>query len=629
MKNYTNRIRQIILSLLLISLNIAADAQLPVANVDTFAVKNYQEKLFIRTDRDIYITGEEILLKIYKMSALTGKSSDMSKVVYLELLDSLNNPVTQIKIPVIGTSGSTSFRISDTLNSGNYLIRAYTRWMLNYSEDLFFYKTITVINPFKNIDNLPVSAGSRPGETNMFFNEANQVERTSVTNEKVNHINIKVEPDKNEYLTRDKVRLNISASSLTGDMTGVDMSVSVVKSFLLNKGKLNIINGFETDAGTNPFQTDSIRKVNDSQTVSYLNDRTARNRVRLSMGLLPSYMPEIEGQLISGVIKNKTTDVPVKNTDISLSFVGKTAKCQFVKTNDKGEFYFVVKDQYGMSEFVIQSMLPEITDYYVEVNLPFCNTFNSTKPGVFSLDSNKIASINKAIISMQINNIYEQARREKQSGQNFTGRGDFYGKADKSVKLSDFIELTNIREIVKEILPDLMVIKRNRKNSFKIVNSYPFQPFENQALILVDGVPVFDIEGLLNVPAKSMERVDIINTRYFFSDNVFDGIVSFVTKKGDLSVLEYDNSVYRQIFDGYKQKNDFYSPDYSSDHLKESRIPDFRNTLYWNPDLKFTPGNNTSVEFFTSDEAGIYTIIVEGRTEKGETGFYSTQLLVR
>jgi hypothetical protein len=629
MKNYTNRIRQIILSLLLISLNIAADAQLPVANVDTFAVKNYQEKLFIRTDRDIYITGEEILLKIYKMSALTGKSSDMSKVVYLELLDSLNNPVTQIKIPVIGTSGSTSFRISDTLNSGNYLIRAYTRWMLNYSEDLFFYKTITVINPFKNIDNLPVSAGSRPGETNMFFNEVNQVERTSVTNEKVNHINIKVEPDKNEYLTRDKVRLNISASSLTGGMTGVDMSVSVVKSFLLNKGKLNIINGFETDAGTNPFQTDSIRKVNDSQTVSYLNDRTARNRVRLSMGLLPSYMPEIEGQLISGVIKNKTTDVPVKNTDISLSFVGKTAKCQFVKTNDKGEFYFVVKDQYGMSEFVIQSMLPEITDYYVEVNLPFCNTFNSTKPGVFSLDSNKIASINKAIISMQINNIYEQARREKQSGQNFTGRSDFYGKADKSVKLSDFIELTNIREIVKEILPDLMVIKRNRKNSFKIVNSYPFQPFENQALILVDGVPVFDVEGLLNVPAKSMERVDIINTRYFFSDNVFDGIVSFVTKKGDLSVLEYDNSVYRQIFDGYKQKNDFYSPDYSSDHLKESRIPDFRNTLYWNPDLKFTPGNNTSVEFFTSDEAGIYTIIVEGRTEKGESGFYSTQLLVR
>lgn len=230
---------------------------------------------------------------------------------------------------------------------------------------------------------------------------------------------------------------------------------------------------------------------------------------------------------------------------------------------------------------------------------------------------------------MQINNIYEQARREKQSGQNFTGRGDFYGKADKSVKLSDFIELTNIREIVKEILPDLMVIKRNRKNSFKIVNSYPFQPFENQALILVDGVPVYDIEGLLNVPAKSMERVDIINTRYFFSDNVFDGIVSFVTKKGDLSVLEYDNSVYRQIFDGYKQKNDFYSPDYSSDYLKASRIPDFRNTLYWNPDLKFTPGNNASVEFFTSDEAGIYTIIVEGRTEKGQTGFYSTQLLVR
>jgi len=30
----------------------------------------------------------------------------------------------------------------------------------------------------------------------------------------------------------------------------------------------------------------------------------------------------------------------------------------------------------------------------------------------------------------------------------------------------------------------------------------------------------------------------------------------------------------------------FISPDYSTTALKKSRIPDFRNTLYWNPSVK-------------------------------------------
>ena len=562
------------------------------------------------------------------MDAPTGIPSDVSKVVYCELLDSSNNPVSQIKIPVNGTSGSIGFRLSDTLSSGNYLIRAYTKWMLNYSEDLFFYKSITIINPFKNIDYLPIPHESPDKGTTLIFHGENKTGTAGNDNSYGNYITIKAETDKIEYRTRAKVKLLISVSGVKGDPVGADMSVSVVKTSLLNMGRLNLPDEFESLSGKNFVGTDTNPAINNNQPVSYLNDRNARNQVRLSMGLLPAYMPEIEGQLISGVIKNRTTDESLKNADISLSFVGKTARCQFVKTNNRGEFNFIVKGQYGLSELVIQPLLRDITDYYIELTQPYCNTFNDVKPGQFSLDSSKIESINKAIISMQINNIYEPVRQSKQVPRIIAGRGDFYGKPDKSVKTSDFIELTNIREIVKEILPDLMVIKRNKKFTFKIINSYPFQPFENQALVLVDGVPVYDIENLLNVPARQIERVDIINARYFFSDNIFDGIVSFITKKGDMSALDFDNTVYRQVFDGYEQPEDFYSPDYSTDSLKMSRIPDYRNLLYWKPDLKYATDGKALVEFFTSDEAGMYTIIVEGRSGNGEHGFLKIPLRV-
>jgi hypothetical protein len=195
--------------------------------------------------------------------------------------------------------------------------------------------------------------------------------------------------------------------------------------------------------------------------------------------------------------------------------------------------------------------------------------------------------------------------------------------------MSDYIEMRNIREIVKEILPDIMVIRKNKKYSFKIINSYPYQPFENQALILVDGVPVYDIENLLNVSSKDLEKIDIIFRRYYFSDYIFDGIVSFTTKKGDMSALESDKTGSRQVFEGYNPRYYFYSPHYSIDSLRKSHIPDFRNTLYWKPDLKSTADGKATIEFFTSDESGFYTIVVEGISSEGKTGFYSTRLHVK
>ena len=140
---------------------------------------------------------------------------------------------------------------------------------------------------------------------------------------------------------------------------------------------------------------------------------------------------------------------------------------------------------------------------------------------------------------------------------------------------------------------------------------------------------LYDIENLLNVASKDIERIDIINRRYFYSDQIFDGILSFFTKKKDLSVLEFDESVFRQAIEICQLPKDFYSPDYSIDSLKKSHIPDFRNSLYWKPDLKSTKEGKASVEFFTSDEPGIYTVIIEGISASGKTGIYSIPLVVK
>ena len=248
---------------------------------------------------------------------------------------------------------------------------------------------------------------------------------------------------------------------------------------------------------------------------------------------------------------------------------------------------------------------------------------------MFLLDSNKLGDINNAIISMQISNIYEPFSLQAMTNDVIPGKPDFYGKPENTIKMADYIELTSLREVVKEIIPNVYTLKQNGKYDFKLINKFRGQPFENAPLVLVDGVPVYDFEKVLSINSKEIERTDVINTRYFISDNVFDGIVSFITKKGNLSVMEFDNSIFRQVYEGCQVQSNFYSPDYSGSEMKNNRLPDYRNTLYWKPDLLTGKNGKAEIDFFTSDELSDYTIVVEGIASDGKKGYSSFSFKVR
>src|SRR5665647_302836 len=163
---------------------------------------------------------------------------------------------------------------------------------------------------------------------------------------------------------------------------------------------------------------------------------------------------------------------------------------------------------------------------------------------------------------MQISNIYEPYH-QKQIEVPVKNLPDFYGKPENTIKMSDYIELTSIREVVKEIIPNVYTLKQNGKYDFKLINKFRGHPFENKPLVLVDGVPIYDFEKVLSINSKDIERAEIINTRYFYSGNVFDGIISFITKKGNLSAMEFDNSIFRQVYEGCQVQKYYYSPVYS------------------------------------------------------------------
>jgi len=589
-----NHILLTALFFILIFQNLETSGQPIDLNTDSSDNQYYREKLFIDTDREIYITSEQIWLKVFNLNALSGTPAGLSKIVNLELIDGSGNPVNQVRMMVEGSSGSSGFRLSDTLKSGNYLLRAYTSWMRNFGEDQFSYKSVTIINPFKNIGDLADSVAGHPDNPDSGYSESgNHANSGSIEDQIITRFN----PDKEKYRTRERVKADIVVTDAAGNAVDADLSVSVVKSFLAGNDRKFII-GTSTDPGLLNNPTDP-----------------------------PAHLPELEGELIRGTISNKITGEPLREIDISLSFVGKTARCQFMKTNSEGGFIFVVKEQTQPGEIVIQPLSGNIPDSYVELDWSFSDSYNGYKPVSFSMDSAMAEEIDNAVISMQVNNIYEQERITKDDSSGIELQ-DFFGAPVRRIYLDDFIELTDIREVVKELLPEVILFRKDKTPALKVVSSNPYQIFEDQALVLFDGVPVTDIENLLEVSSNELERIDIVTSRYFYSDYFFDGIISFVSKRGDLSALNNGSSLFRQVFEGSLGKKDFYQPDYSIDSIRLSRIPDYRNTLYWNADITTPEDGVAEIEFYTSDEGMEYLIIVEGFTSGGKKVYNTFPLSV-
>jgi hypothetical protein len=69
----------------------------------------------------------------------------------------------------------------------------------------------------------------------------------------------------------------------------------------------------------------------------------------------------------------------------------------------------------------------------------------------------------------------------------------------------------------------------------------------------------------------------------------------------------------------YKIKNidlpqTFYLPDYAKEPIS---APELQSTIYWEPDLITHPNGKSTIEFYTSDIKGTFTIVVQGLTAKG------------
>lgn len=105
-----------------------------------------QEKVYLHFDRPYYASGDTIWFKAYITTGAFHLKSSLSRTVYIELINEKGGLVEQLTLLSIDGSAPGDISLSDTLKSGNYLIRAYTNWMKNTGEDYFFHRYVKIWN---------------------------------------------------------------------------------------------------------------------------------------------------------------------------------------------------------------------------------------------------------------------------------------------------------------------------------------------------------------------------------------------------------------------------------------------------------------------------------------------------
>ena len=102
----------------------------------------------IISDRNTYIAGEEVWYTML-LQRSGGKADQQSKAGYAEILNCNNTPVSQSRILIDENgTGTGLLSLPDTISSGDYILRGYTRSMAYLGPDHFFTTMIRVFNPY-------------------------------------------------------------------------------------------------------------------------------------------------------------------------------------------------------------------------------------------------------------------------------------------------------------------------------------------------------------------------------------------------------------------------------------------------------------------------------------------------
>ncbi|HTN06791.1 hypothetical protein [Agriterribacter sp.] len=336
---------------------------------------------------------------------------------------------------------------------------------------------------------------------------------------------------------------------------------------------------------------------------------------------LPShtFLPEYTGHIITGKITDSATRKPLPSVTVYLSVPGDRTQCYASTSDAGGNIRFYTREVYGPGEVILQPEVSFVSGYTIEINTPFQDQFSAKPLAALQLS----AELKNAI---EQNSVNAQAQRKFLADQlkiyhlPQTDSLPFYGKPDEKYLLDDYTRFTTMEEVLREYVSGVLVGRSKGKFHLNIFDMANNRLFKENPLVLLDGVPVQDMDRIMRYDPLKIRKLELVKRRYYYGPLVVDGILNFTTHKSNLPEFETDDRTVILDYEGMQWQRAFYSPLYETKEQAAGRLPDFRNLLYWSPDVITGKDGRAVLTFFTGDVKGKYTGIIEGMSADGKAG---------
>jgi hypothetical protein len=168
---------------------------------------------------------------------------------------------------------------------------------------------------------------------------------------------------------------------------------------------------------------------------------------------------------------------------------------------------------------------------------------------------------------------------------------------------------------------------------------------EDEVSIRGGGMPLFLVDGfevtgsdvlreIRNIRMNEIDKVEVLKNggnMAIFGSKGGNGVIAIYRKTASQMVPDSTSWNIKGRTDlkmkGFHRARKFYSPTYILDN-KNNPKPDYRPTLFWNPDLEFDNGK-ANINFYTSDELAQYVVFVEGISKAGKICYGTTSFTVK
>ena len=573
------------------------------------------EKTYISTDREIYVSGDKIWCSAFCVDAANGlRPSSLSAIAYVEIV-SEDGTLESGKIALSEGRGAGTIEIPATAPTGNYRIVAYTAYTKNtpgFNPQEHISKTISIFNTStkervkngvkilsdKEYDALRTPAGtpaSTPAGTHTTGTHSSSTYNAGAQ-PAAGALSIVCHRSAEGYL--EVVLTNNSAAP-------ADLSLSL-------SNRDGIIPPDNTSIGAFMGAAASA-----AQAAAGAESAAARASARAASATAATAeaaeLPEYEGEIIRGRIAGATTDeieglkgrsafisVPTEKSDLYSSVV-----------DNDGMIKFVTNNIYGTKEMVCEIENNDLARCHIELISPFVSPKLKGIPALQMAPSIK-EDLQRRGLSVQLCRSFSADTLASLMPIRENPLIPSYDAIE--YKLDDYKRFPVMRELFIEFINEIKVRRVDGKEQLKVKTHLEERVSlfdKNNSLIMVDGIPVFDHSQVIEYDPLLVESVVVYPYKYYTGWRSFCGMANFVTYKKNLPGIKFNDGVRVVQFKGCSYPMAFTCQEIGED------FPDYRELLYWHPQIKLPAGESSSIKVKIPANVKEIRICAEGMMENG------------